>query len=375
VITKSAAPGDEFAIEVLESLVRIPSPSGEEHEAAAYLMRVMRQCGLTARTDEAGNVVGETPGRPGPVVYLVGHMDTVPGSLPVRRKDGVLYGRGTVDAKGPLAAFVLAAARSLDFPGRIVVVGAVEEETVSSRGAVHLGRSMLAPDALIVGEPSGWGRVVLGYKGKLDFGYRVTRPATHSSNPLEKATEAAASFWTDVRKALGDDGDGHTSFGRPGATLLSFQGDTQRAGLEVCVRTPVGFDRDEFLSLLREKARGGTIRVLGSVDAVVSSRNDPVVRALNAGIRSVGGVPRAAVKSATSDMNTLARFWSVPTAVYGPGDSALDHSDEECIVLGEYLRAIDVLTEALRTLAGTRLQVRDSQQFLHGQARAPEARP
>ncbi|MFE5212392.1 acetyl-lysine deacetylase, partial [Streptomyces sp. NPDC056600] len=62
--------------------------------------------------------------------------------------------------------------------------------------------------------------------------------------------------------------------------------------------------------------------------------------------------PRLKVKTATSDMNTLAEVWDIPMATYGPGDSSLDHADDEHIVLSEYLRGIDVLTSAIEELAG-----------------------
>ena len=57
------------------------------------------------------------------------------------------------------------------------------------------------------------------------------------------------------------------------------------------------------------------------------------------------------MKTATSDMNTLAEVWDIPMATYGPGDSRLDHSDTEHIILSDYLRGIDVLCEALAELA------------------------
>ena len=69
-------------------------------------------------------------------LVLLGHIDTVAGHPPVMHRDGELYGRGAVDAKGPLAAFATAAAMSGHGPGwRIVVVGAVEEEAATSKGA------------------------------------------------------------------------------------------------------------------------------------------------------------------------------------------------------------------------------------------------
>ena len=183
----SAGPGfpdagsEPYAIGLLQNMLRIPSPSYGEARLAEYLVTVMRELGFTAYADEAGNAVGEITRGHGPTVMLLGHMDTVPDLIPVRAESGALYGRGAVDAKGPLATMICAAAGASGFHGRIVVVGAVEEETPSSRGAMHIRRTHACPDALIIGEPSGWQTVVLGYKGKLDLRYRVERPSTHAT--------------------------------------------------------------------------------------------------------------------------------------------------------------------------------------------------
>ena len=62
-------------------------------------------------------------------LVLLGHMDTVPGEVPLAREGDLLFGRGSVDAKGPLAAFIAAVARVGEQPDwTIAVVGAVEEE-------------------------------------------------------------------------------------------------------------------------------------------------------------------------------------------------------------------------------------------------------
>lgn len=336
------------AVELLRRLVEIPSPSGQEDRAVGYLIAAMGRLGLSARIDEVGNAVGETGRGAGPTVLLLGHIDTVPGDVPVRRENGRLYGRGAVDAKGPLAAMVLAAAAAADFPGRVVVVGAVEEES-SSRGAAHLTRAMTRPNWVVVGEPGGWTQPVLGYKGKLDLVYRVRRSATHPSNPAEKASEAAAAFWADAVGLLGAD-RGHVSFSRLAVTLGAMHGDLTSAELEICYRTPVGFDDEALVAALRARARGGEVEVAGRVRAVAVQRRNPVARALAAGIRRQGGTPRPTLKTGTSDMNTLAEVWDVPMATYGPGDSALDHAADEHIVLDDYLRAVGVLSAAMREL-------------------------
>ncbi|MEU8119887.1 M20/M25/M40 family metallo-hydrolase [Spirillospora sp. NPDC049024] len=336
-------------VDLLHAMLSIPSPSGREDELARYLEKVMNDLGMAARRDEAGNVIGDIGTGSGPVVMLLSHLDTVDRPLPARREGGRLVGRGAADAKGPLAAMISAAAARPSFPGTLRVVGAVEEERLS-RGGEHLARTCPAPDALLVGEPSGWSRVVLGYKGKIDVEYRVARPATHSTNPAAKATEVAVAFWHDLLEALGPERD-HAAFGLPAATLRGVHGDLTEARLDVDCRVPPGYDAEAFAARLRARADGGEVTIVRHVPAVRSGRSDPVVRAVTAAIRRHGGTPRPTLKTGTSDMNTVAPHWDVPMATYGPGDSSLDHSDEEHIEIAEFLKGVDVLTTALDELA------------------------
>jgi LysW-gamma-L-lysine carboxypeptidase len=340
---------DRDAVELLHRMVAIPSPSGRERPLARFLEEQLGRLGFDARLDDAGNVVAETgAGTGGPTVLLLSHLDTVDRPIPVRREAGVLYGRGCVDAKGALAAMACAAARRPGFPGRLRVVGAVEEEWLA-RGGHHVARTQQAPDLLLVGEPSGWSRVVLGYKGKLDLTYRVTRPPTHSTNPAPKATELAVAFWQRLLAALGPDRD-HGAFHRPAATLRTVSGDPTDALLDVDCRLPPGYDVAGLTDALRAAAGDGTLTVVRVVRAARADRANPVARALSAAIRVNGGTPRPTLKTGTSDMNTVAEHWTVPMAAYGPGDSSLDHGDDEHLDLAEYLRAINVLTTALDEL-------------------------
>jgi LysW-gamma-L-lysine carboxypeptidase len=102
---------------------------------------------------------------------------------------------------------------------------------------------------------------------------------------------------------------------------------------------------------LRARLPLGELEVLNAVAACRVGRADPAVRALVSGIRRLHAQPRLVVKTATSDMNTLAEVWDIPMATYGPGDSALDHADDEHIMLSDFKRGIDVLTIAISELA------------------------
>jgi LysW-gamma-L-lysine carboxypeptidase len=338
------------AVDLLRCMLETPSPSGEEGRLARLLCDQARGLGLETRIDRAGNLVAETGIGGGPAVLLLGHMDTIPGTVPVRVERGRLYGRGAVDAKGPLAAMLCAAAASAGLPARLTVVAAVEEETPQSRGAVHLLDTVAPPDLLVIGEPGGWTSVVIGYKGKLDLEYRVRRPATHPSNPVEKAAEAAVGFWSDLLDLLGPRRS-HAAFGQPAATLLRVAGGMEEATLAVDCRLPPGFDDRALVEALRARAHGGEVRVIHSVPAVLAERSNPVARSLSASIRRHGAVPVPKVKTATSDMNTVAERWRPAMAAYGPGDSTLDHTGDEHVEIEEYLSAVSVLAGALEELA------------------------
>src|SRR5512136_1458660 len=187
------------ALALLTRMVETPSLSGQESQLASFLVETMRALGFQASVDNAGNAVGIL-GDGATEIILLGHMDTVPGAIPVRVEDGQLYGRGSVDAKGPLATFIAAAADVGALPGkRIVVVGATEEEAASSKGARHIGRTR-APACCVIGEPSATRAVTLGYKGRLVFSYRAETAACHSASPDENVIETAVSFWNRVRR-------------------------------------------------------------------------------------------------------------------------------------------------------------------------------
>lgn len=348
--TSSGDVTETYAVGLLRGMLQIYSACYRERALAGFLVKTMADLGFQAHIDAVGNVIGVIERGDGPTLMLLGHLDTVPGKLPVRSSDGKLYGRGAVDAKGPLAAMICAAAGASDFRGRIVVVGVVEEETPGSRGAMVIRATYDRPDALIVGEPSGWSSVVLGYKGRLDLRYTVTCPATHPTSPAPKASELAVACWAALVDLLGPDAS-HDVFDRPGATLCQLNAGLTSATVHLNVRTPLGFDGDALVRGLRDRLQAGNLEVLNSVAAYRVGRSDPVARALVSGIRRLDAQPRLLVKTATSDMNTLAEVWDIPMATYGPGDSKLDHSDTEHIVLSDYLRGIDVLSIAISELA------------------------
>jgi acetylornithine deacetylase/succinyl-diaminopimelate desuccinylase family protein len=175
---------------------RSDNPGAYEGKAAEVFARQCREAGLLTeiipvRGDRANIVARVSSGRPGPVVLLNSHLDTVQagegwsfdpwqGSI----KDGRIWGLGSTDAKGQLIAMLAAtiAVKRLGLPvaGEILVTAVIDEE-VASEGARSLAPSLHA-DYAIVGEPTLL-EVGIAHRGSIRPRFSVIGRAAHSSMP------------------------------------------------------------------------------------------------------------------------------------------------------------------------------------------------
>ena len=342
------------AEQLLHDLVSIASPSCHEAEASAFLVDWMRANGYDqAYVDEAGSAVGIIGDGPCEIA-LLGHIDTFPGYPPLRREGRLLYGRGAVDAKGPLCTFA-AAARQAALPGdlRVVVIGAVEEEAATSKGARH-ALTCFQPDFCVIGEPSHWDRITLGYKGRLLLDWRWEGGLAHSAGDAPSPAERALAYFSAVKAQSDDHNRGINSiFARLDASLRDIntwqEGVNGVAEMTVGLRLPPGISPDALAQQL-PAADGASVSARGAENAYTGDRNSELSRQFRRAIRAAGGVPRFLYKTGTSDMNVVGPRWNCPILAYGPGDSALDHTPDEHINLDEYLQAIDVLSAVLESL-------------------------
>ncbi len=349
----------------LWGLVKRPSPSGQEREAATWLVQHMRDLGFSrAYLDEVGNAIGVMGDGPQEIV-LLGHIDTVPGEVPLRvTRDAegrlVLYGRGAVDAKGPLAAFVDAVAAVGPQPGwRLTVIAAVDEER-DSVGARHIV-TRHQPVWAIIGEPSRWHRVTLGYKGSAWAQIRVTAALAHTAAQQASACERAVAVWQTVQTWVAHLNEGRTQvFEQIQVTLRGWasggDGLHEWATLRVGARLPLDWPPEAWYAALSERVaeHGATVTPQGfAIPAYLADRRTPLVRAFLRAIRQQGARPSLVRKSGTADLNIVAPAWGCPAVAYGPGDSALDHTPHEHIGLDEYRRAVAVLQDVLRDLTAS----------------------
>ena len=369
------------ATELVHGLVAIPSLSRQESVASAWLVAQMRGSGFDrAFVDDAGNAVGElgNPSAPRTIV-LLGHIDTVPGNIPVRIDNDQLYGRGSVDAKGPLAAFAAGAARFGSAAAkagniRVVVVGAVEEEAATSKGARFIaarfdGKHEPIPTACIIGEPSHWNRVTLGYKGRLLLDFMAAQPMAHTAGPDASVAAVVVEFWNFVTAHAAKFNEGKEKvFDQLSPSLRRFVTSTDDEMNDIvngqfAWRLPVGFDAEAFMKELEQQASrpagqrasrtSFSLKFRGYERAWRGDRNNPLVRSFLSGLRSVEASEKLGfvLKTGTSDMNVVGPVWQCPIVAYGPGDSALDHTPNEHLPLEEYWKAVNVIEQTLIAFA------------------------
>lgn len=344
----------ETARHLLEDLVDAYSPSGREDEAAEVLVGHLERLGLEVHRDDVGNVHARRPDADpgGPTLRLLGHVDTVPGRLTVGSTDGVLTGRGAVDAKGPLVAQALALTQlSEDVPVDVHLVAAVGEET-DSRGARHLVDTLEPPDALVIGEPTGPATIGLGYKGRVHGRLVASASPAHAGAPAPTAAERLLEAIDELTRWT-DNPERDVGFDATTLRVTDLEGEqgpersTARAGIDL--RVP---GQPPSPGRLAERLPPGVeIEVEESVPAVRARADNPVATALRGALIQRELEPRPVVKTGTSDWNVVGPAWGCPTVAYGPGDPHLDHTPDEAIALDEVVEAAEVLAEAIRRWA------------------------
>ncbi|MFW6110641.1 MAG: M20/M25/M40 family metallo-hydrolase, partial [Thermoproteota archaeon] len=349
-------------------LVSIYSPSGNEEKIADFLHREMDSLGFKVRKDDVGNVVGEI-GEGNPTIMLCGHMDTVPGYLPVRLENNTLYGRGAVDAKASLAAMVVAAStlNNRDPTNKILVCGVVDEEGANT-GIKNLVKQGLSADYAIFGEPSGIERLVIGYKGDICLKITCKTEAGHSAASwlFENAIEKAFEVWEMIKNLHLPEEKPESRFYSLTSCLTKIEGGDgytvvpPECDIHLDFRIPPQFTCSQIITQIKNLVQNYqnanpevdvTLEVKGQVPPFESKKNSPLVLSLARAIRKVRHRPVTLLrKTGSGDMNIFGNATGIPVVTYGPGDSSLDHTSREHIDLQEYLESVQVYRETINKL-------------------------
>ena len=360
----------DYPVQLLTSLLSIYSPSGKEKTISNFLVKEMKKLGFRVRKDTLGNVIGEI-GKGEPTILFCGHMDTILGNLPVRVEHNKLYGTGAVDAKGPLAAMIIAAAtlaREEALQAKVLLVGAVEEEA-TSRGIKHVIKEGLKADYAVFGEPSGVENITIGYKGSLHLKITCKTETGHSSSPwfYENALEKAFDLWQQIKTAYPPVEKQESPFHAVTACLVKVVGGRgnskvpSKSEMRVDIRVPPQFTANQVFRVFEVVIKQWQdanpkvqlkVVIMDQNEAFEVTKNSILVKAMSYAIRKVLNKPATLLrKTGTGDMNILGRAINMPIVTYGPGDSHLDHTIDENIDIREYLQGIEVYKETILKLS------------------------
>ena len=344
-------------IEFLDRLIATPSPSYHEQKAAELCLAYLRQFSFEkAWIDEAGNAVATNYNhKPGdtPDLLLFGHLDTIAAPMPHKREADRIYGRGAVDAKSSLAA-LLSAAGEQPVPYKLMVAGVTEEEAPSSKGIYHI-LSYAKPKMAINGEPSNTNGVTVAYKGRLVVECRTQGKASHAGMASENPIERTIEYYEKLRLIYPLHKNRFenvilnlTHINAGSSDALNVVPETLDFFIDV--RVPPSLTPGKVADNFRKLApQGVEVKVHESLQGVDTDMNHPVCRALVSAIRDSGLRPRYVKKHGSADMNITAAA-GIPTVAYGPGDSALDHTPNEVILLADYEKSIDVMKGAMERM-------------------------
>lgn len=337
-------------IQLTKQLVDIDSTTYHEGAAGAFLYEFLTSEGYAvekmpvqqpdlkltpgAGSGERFNVYAAMPGVT-PDIVLSTHMDTVPPFFGCREDDEFLYGRGTCDAKGIIAAQVAAADRLRTAGVKVGLLFVVGEER-DSAGAKMANQFPKGSKFLINGEPTD-NRLALATKGALRVELRSKGRMAHSAYPElgESAIDKLVDALHDVKAlALPEEPEIGPS--------------TLNIGLIEGGRAPnVIADKAEAHILIRTVGPSQPVKDL--ILETVGDRAD-VTFSLDLGyvrMRRVGNLPTMVAKFAT-DIPTLTN-WGEPFLL-GPGSIHVAHTPDEKISKKELLECVELYVELATSL-------------------------
>jgi acetylornithine deacetylase len=361
-------------VDFLERAVRTPSAE-DVSEMRSLLTGTLADRGVDPVVDDAGNTLA-TKGAGEPHLVLNTHIDTVTPHVPFERDGGVVRGRGSCDAKGPLAA-ILAAFLSADPDAGRVTLAVTPDEERYSTGADALDLRVLdgvddpRGDAYVVGEPTDLG-VCTAARGRFEATVHLRGRNAHAAEPASGTNAVAAAEGALRAVRSFDDGrDPHPDLGAPTLTPTVIEGGNAtnqvpadcaltvdrrsvppesaaafRSGLEADVRDAVPDDVGVEVAL--------TDRPTPFLEAFATDSDAAVVAALSTAVEDATGGDDGAVRPFGA-ATEASYFAPAPTVVFGPGVLADDegpvaHADREYVHVADVERAARALATAVGTL-------------------------
>jgi acetylornithine deacetylase len=326
--------------ELTKSLMNIPSVSGDEEAVGFWLRDFLQSLGWTVEmqkvSENQNNVIAYLYDIPR--VWLSTHMDTVPPFISPTEDDEKIYGRGSCDAKGIIAAQITAA-EELQREGieDIGLLYTVEEERSSTGAKIANDHPLAAKcEYMINGEPTD-NELAIGSKGTFRVNIKTKGKAAHSAYPEEgdSAIEKLLDVLDDIRhtKFPSDEFFGETTVNIgtiEGGVALNVIPPTAEAGIAIRLTTPREPIETALKSVVRDRAE---IEVL--------SCSEPV-RML-----AVEGFKQKTVRF-TTDIPHLTN-WGQPLLL-GPGSILVAHTKDEFVLKKDLENAVTLYSNLVKKL-------------------------
>ena len=355
------------------------NPPGHELQCAEYLGKILENGGFKTNFYEfeegRKNLIARLEGRDNKLpICFTGHIDTVPLGAAQWNKDPFkgeaeddkIYGRGSTDMKGGIAAMVIACLRLAELSNGtagITLIITVSEET-GCQGAQHLariGNALEKAGALIVGEPTS-NYPLIGHKGALFLEAQTRGIAAHGSMP-EKGVNAIYKAAQAVRKLERFDFNfpPHPIFGSPTLNVGTITGGVNinsvpdQASIGIDIRTVPGqMNKDVYETL--QTYLGKNVELECLIDAEPVS-TDPKHEWIQEVFEIMGTfieekpVPRVA--SYFTDASALTpALGNPPTVILGPGESEMAHKTDEFCYISKIEEATEAYVEIVRKWCG-----------------------
>jgi len=385
----------EAMIAFAQRLVRAPSLSTHEGQAAALMAHEMRQVGFEVSVDRMGNVIGRMGAGQGKKLLLDGHLDTVDVGDPASWShdpyggeiyQGALYGRGACDMKGALAAMVYAGKMLADsgvaLDGDLYVVGVVQEEPCEGLAIRHvIEQEGLRPDWVVLGEPTNL-QLARGQRGRIELRVDVQGKSCHASTPARgvNAIYGAARVIVGLEMmALQLNQDSFLGKGSIAVTEITSMAGSRNAIPDACSliidrRLTTGETEAKALSEIRRVFTREGIKASVEVTdyhAVsytgypcearqyfpywATAESEPLLGAAAGAIeRVLGYAPHVGKWEFSTDGVYTAGAAGIPTVGFGPGEERYAHTVEEQIRLADIEAAAKVYAELAARLLGAR---------------------
>jgi len=374
-------------IHFTQELVQSPGSSGDEGRTAALVARQMEKLGYdNIEVDRWGNVIGTIHGaKPGPTIVFDGHTDVVPIRMPDLWEhdpfggeifEGKIWGRGSADMKGGLAASLCAAAfvDRAEISGTILVTATVAEELMIGQG---LGKALEGRevDAVITCEPTGANQLAVAGVGRTTVEMTVHGQVAHSSQPhlgdnaIYRAMDASELirkmprrrnplFGTDVIelveiKSKPSPGNGSV----PDYCWLLwecrlFPGETRETFLNRFHSALKDFEGVEKVSLKIGRIAidcytGEPLEYEDFLDAWITSPEEPFRRLVEQALTETGIEFKPIVFRGCTNVNISAGTMGIPSLIYGPGKLEHAHKPNEHLDIEELLLSANVYTRMI----------------------------